>query len=171
VIRKKAASRTRTPLKYSASRKPTRGAAAAAVAPQRKAAPKRRAPVRAQQAEHEVFDEPRAAPELTSKRRRELRADAHGLEPIVHVGHGGISEAVERAVSRALNDHELIKVRLHEPEDKQAMAEQLAAATRSGLCGLVGHTVILYRPKPKQRGVSGVARSAIKRNQKKGGRR
>ena len=46
----------------------------------------------------------------------------------------------------------MIKVRLHEPEDKRAMAEALAKATSSALCGLVGHTVILYKPKPPKRG-------------------
>ena len=88
----------------------------------------------------------------------------------MHVGHGGLSESVVRAVSRALNDHELIKVRLHEPEDKQGMAAELAEATHAALCGLVGHTVILYRAKPKKRGVSGVARTAIKRNRERRGR-
>jgi RNA-binding protein len=114
---------------------------------------------------------PATPAELTSKRRRELRADAHGLEPIVHVGHGGVTESVVRAVSRALHDHELIKVRLHDPEDKKGMAAELADATRSALCGLVGHTVILFRAKPKKRGVSGVARTAIKRNRERRGRR
>ena len=105
------------------------------------------------------------APVLSAQRRRQLRADAHALEPVVQVGHGGVSEAVIRAVRSALADHELVKVRLHEPEDKQAMANLLAEQTRAALCGLVGHTVILYRPKPRQKPVSGVARSAIKRNQ------
>jgi RNA-binding protein YhbY len=61
-------------------------------------------------------------------------------------------------------------VRLHEPEDKHAMADALANETHAALCGLVGHTVILYRPKPKPKAVSGVARTAIKRNQGKRGR-
>jgi RNA-binding protein len=89
---------------------------------------------------------------------------------LVHVGHGGLSEPVVSAVSQALTDHELIKVRLHEPEDKHGMADALAEATHSALCGLVGHTVILYRPKPRPKAVSGVARSSIKRNQVKRGR-
>ena len=161
MIRKKAARPNRKPLKSSATRRP-------AAAPRR--APK---PVRASARDTARDTEPElpsVAPELTAKRKRELRGDAHGLEPIVHVGHGGISESVVRAVSRALNDHELIKVRLHEPEDKQGMAEELASAAQAALCGLVGHTVILFRPKPKQKGVSGVARSAIKRNQNRRGR-
>jgi len=104
------------------------------------------------------------APTLTPKQLRELRGQAHSLEPIVQVGHSGITPAVVRAISRALLDHALIKVRLHEPEDKKAMAAELAESTRAALCGLVGHTVILYRPK-KPKPTSGVARSAIKRNQ------
>jgi RNA-binding protein len=92
-----------------------------------------------------------AAPQLSASKRRELRAMSHHLQPIVQVGHGGVGAAVIAAVIRALGDHELIKVRLHEPEDKQAMAEALAVGTRSALCGLIGHTVILYKPKPPAR--------------------
>lgn len=87
---------------------------------------------------------------ITSRQRRALRGLAHALEPTVQVGHAGITDAVVAAVKRALLDHELVKVRLHEPEDKKAMAQALATATMSALCGLVGHTVIIYRPHPKE---------------------
>jgi len=66
----------------------------------------------------------------------------------VHVGGSGITEAVLRAVDGALLAHELVKVRLHEPADKRADAEGLAAGTGAALCGLIGHVVILYRPHP-----------------------
>lgn len=92
----------------------------------------------------------RPAPVLDSHARKRARGLAHSLEPLVHVGHGGISAGVVTAVGQALLDHELIKVRLHEPEDKTAMAQALAEATGSALCGLVGHTVILYRPHPEK---------------------
>jgi len=157
VFRKKVARPNRKSVKSSATRKPARKAAAPA-------------PRRAPKPTYDPADVPSEAPELTAKRKRELRGDAHGLEPLVHVGHGGVSPAVVDAVSGALLDHELIKVRLHEPEDKRGMADELASATHSVLCGLVGHTVILFRPKPKQKGVSGVARTSIKRNQNKRGR-
>ena len=48
-------------------------------------------------------------------------------------------------VSKALETHELIKVRLHQPSNKKAMARELAELSSSELCGRVGHTVILYR--------------------------
>jgi len=89
------------------------------------------------------------APELSGQTKRELRARAHHLQPVVLVGHAGLQPPVLAAVSRALRDHELIKVRLHEPEDKDGTAQALAEATNSALCGLVGHTVILYKPRPK----------------------
>jgi RNA-binding protein len=86
---------------------------------------------------------------LSSAQRRGLRAQAHHLEPIVQVGHSGVTDGVIAAVREALRAHELIKVRLHEPEDKKGMAEALAAGSVSTLCGLVGHTAILYKRHPK----------------------
>lgn len=86
---------------------------------------------------------------LAGFQRRHLRKLAHDLRPVVHVGESGITEAVLRALDRALEDHELVKVRLHEPEDKKACAARLAEASGAELCGLVGHTVILYREHPE----------------------
>jgi RNA-binding protein YhbY len=43
-----------------------------------------------------------------------------------------------------------VKIRLHEPEDKHGDAARLAEGAGAALCGLVGHTVILYRPHPEK---------------------
>jgi len=91
-----------------------------------------------------------APPALSSAQRRRLRGLAHGLTPIVQVGQQGVTPAVLSAVAQALLDHELIKVRLREPEDKHGMSTALAEGTQSTLCGLVGHTVILYKPHPER---------------------
>lgn len=87
---------------------------------------------------------------LTSKQRKRLRGLAHDLHPLVHVGHEGISAGVVAAADQALLDHELIKVRLHEPDDKRDHAGQLATRCQATLCGLIGHTVILYRRHPEK---------------------
>jgi RNA-binding protein len=89
------------------------------------------------------------APQLTSRQRKALRGRAHALHSVVIVGHAGVDDRVLRSVDEALTAHELIKVRLHAPEDKRGDATALATATRAALCGLVGHTVILYRPHPE----------------------
>ena len=85
---------------------------------------------------------------LSGRQRKHLRGLAHRLEPVVHVGHHGVTDAVVAAVNEQLTAHELIKVRLHEPEDKKGMADDLATRTGADPCGLVGHTVILYRRHP-----------------------
>jgi len=87
---------------------------------------------------------------LSSRQRKHLRGLAHRLEPVVHVGAQGVTDAVAAALDQALADHELVKVRLHEPEDKTAMAAALAARAGAEPCGLVGHTVILYRRHPER---------------------
>jgi RNA-binding protein len=85
---------------------------------------------------------------LSGRQRRALRARAHRLQPVVQVGQAGTTPEVIRAIDAALLAHELIKVRLQQPEDKKATAAGLAHATGAALCGLIGHTVILYRPHP-----------------------
>ncbi|MEZ4270623.1 MAG: YhbY family RNA-binding protein [Myxococcota bacterium] len=90
---------------------------------------------------------------LLGFQRTYLRGKAHDLEPVVQVGDAGISAAVIKAVEQALLDHELIKVRMRQPDDKKAMAQELADTKSDAQlqCGLVGHTVILYRRHPKPR--------------------
>lgn len=91
-----------------------------------------------------------AAPDLDSTQRRHLRSLAHPLKPIVFVGEAGISPAVAKALDEALGAHELVKVRLRQPGDKKAAARELAEVSGAALCGVVGHTVVLYRPHPEE---------------------
>jgi len=92
----------------------------------------------------------RPVPVLEGFQKRALRARAHGLKAVAQLGGPGLSEGVVAAVDAALRDHELVKIRMLQPTDKKAQARALAEATGSALCGLVGHTVILYRPDPEE---------------------
>jgi RNA-binding protein len=87
---------------------------------------------------------------LNGRQRRFLRGLAQRLEPTVWVGDAGITEGVRRALDEALRATELVKVRMRQPEDKKAMAVALAAAASAELCGLVGHTAVLYRADPEE---------------------
>ena len=82
---------------------------------------------------------------LTGSQRKHLRSLAHPLKPVVQVGESGLSEAVIQAVDQALRIHELVKVRLLRPNNKKEEARSLSDRSGAHLCGLVGHTVILYR--------------------------
>lgn len=94
-----------------------------------------------------MTDEPTT---LRGFERQHLRGLAHPLSPVVQVGRSGVTEEVIGTVRRALDDHELVKVALHRPTDKKAMAAELASRAEAHLCGLVGHRVILYRRHPER---------------------
>lgn len=87
---------------------------------------------------------------MKGHQRKYLRGLAHALEPVVQVGQQGVSDAVLEQTRTQLLAHELIKVKMREPTDKKAMAEKLAQDTDAELCGLIGHTAILYRPHPEE---------------------
>lgn len=86
---------------------------------------------------------------LTGKQRRHLRSLGHALEPVVHIGKDGLSEAFVAAVEQALDDHELIKVRVLESAalDRHEAADALAARTGSQVAQVLGNTFLLYRPR------------------------
>lgn len=88
-------------------------------------------------------------PVLSGAERTRLRGQAHHLDPVVIVGQNGVTDAIIEAIHAALWQHELIKVRMHEPEDKYAQAEEIAQRAHAILLGLRGHTLILWRPRIK----------------------
>ncbi len=88
---------------------------------------------------------------LTSTQRKHLRGLAHHLEPVVRVGQKGVTDSVVAETGRALESHELIKVRLDaEGKEKKVLAEDLAAKTESELAGVVGKIAILYRTRDEK---------------------
>jgi RNA-binding protein len=87
---------------------------------------------------------------MTGFQRKYLRGLAHSLEPVVQVGQNGVCDAVVEQIQAQLLSHELIKVKMHEPSDKKAMAAELARESGAELCGLIGHVAILYRPHPEE---------------------
>lgn len=89
---------------------------------------------------------------LTSRERAHLKARAHALEPVVHVGHAGLTTELAAEVDRALTAHELIKVRIggDDREQRQALGSELAAETNATVVHRVGKVVILWRPRPPE---------------------
>lgn len=85
--------------------------------------------------------------ELTGKQKRYLRGLGNALRPVVQIGKEGLTEAVTKAVERALEDHELIKIKTTEgcEEHIRDVAPELAARTRSTVAQTLGRTALLYR--------------------------
>lgn len=87
---------------------------------------------------------------MIGRERAKLRADAHHLTPLVHVGKEGLSATVIGALYDTLRTHELVKVKLGKNVDMKAKdaAAALAQATESEIIQVIGHTATFYRENP-----------------------
>src|SRR5471032_2629602 len=88
------------------------------------------------------------APELNNAEKRELKAKAQRLEPMVKLGHAGMSEAFLRSMDGALTLHGLVKMKFSDFKDqKHELAPQIAEKTASTLVMQVGNVAVFFRPK------------------------
>jgi RNA-binding protein len=92
--------------------------------------------------------EPRA-PALSDRQRRHLRGLAHALRSVIRVGAAGLAPGVLAETTRALADHELIKVKaaVGDREARDELFRTLARLTGSALVHRIGNVAVLYRPR------------------------
>ena len=88
---------------------------------------------------------------MTSKQRAYLRGLANTMEPILHAGKGGISDAMIKQADDALTARELIKGKVLEtaPGTAREIAEDIAAQVNAQVVQVVGRTFVLFRQKEK----------------------
>ncbi len=88
---------------------------------------------------------------LTSRDKKRLRQIAHHLDAVVTVADQGISDGVTAETERALQDHELIKVRLSigDRDARRAAGDDLASRTAAQVVQHIGKIMVLYRANPK----------------------
>jgi putative YhbY family RNA-binding protein len=88
--------------------------------------------------------------QLTPAQRKEHRAAAHHLDPVVLIGAEGLTPAVRKETDNALNAHGLIKVRVF--SDERAAREEIFAALADTLNAApiqhIGKLLVLWRPIP-----------------------
>lgn len=84
---------------------------------------------------------------LTGKQSRFLRGLGHHLQPVVLIGKEEISAGVTNSVNEALEQHELIKIKLQEgcSLGRQEVADLLAERCDAAIAQILGRTILLYR--------------------------
>jgi RNA-binding protein len=89
---------------------------------------------------------------LTGKQRHHLRALAHHLNPVVQIGHEGVTGAIIAQIEGALAAHELIKVRLGTecPMTRDEVAEAIVLGTKSEIAQTIGRVIVAYRRRPQK---------------------
>ena len=88
---------------------------------------------------------------INSDRKKQYRTIGHKLNPIVTIAGKGLSEGVRLELNRALDDHELIKVKLAvaEREDRKELVAELVTLANVELIQEIGKVVLLYRANKK----------------------
>ena len=87
--------------------------------------------------------------QLTPAQRKDHRADAHHLDPVVMVGNDGLTDNVKKEIDAALNAHGLIKVRVFSDDRvaREVMFQTLAEDLSAAPIQHIGKLLVLWRPK------------------------
>lgn len=88
---------------------------------------------------------------LTNSQKRHLKTLAHARKPIVIIGNNGVTPAVLHEILLALDYHELIKIRVNAQDRaaREAMIEEICAASKATLLQRIGHIATLFRRNPE----------------------
>ena len=88
--------------------------------------------------------------QLTPAQRKERRASAHHLDPVVMIGGDGLTAAVVKEVDGALTSHGLIKVRVFSDDRsaREAMFTTLADQLNAAPIQHIGKLLVLWRAMP-----------------------
>ena len=78
---------------------------------------------------------------------KQLRAIGHKLKPIVTIAGNGLSDGVLAEVSRALDDHELIKVKISvgSRDSRDELLKELLTTCGAELVQRIGNTALILR--------------------------
>lgn len=87
---------------------------------------------------------------LTPAERKEHRAGAHHLSPVVAIGGDGLTPAVTKEIDAALKAHGLIKVRVFSDDrtEREALLGTLADTLDAAPIQHIGKLLVLWRPVP-----------------------
>ncbi len=90
--------------------------------------------------------------QLTTAQRKEHRAEAHHLDPVVMIGNDGLTPAVRREIDLSLKSHGLIKIRVQGDDRvaREAMYQALADDLGAAPIQHIGKLFVLWRPKAEK---------------------
>lgn len=87
---------------------------------------------------------------LTPAQRKDKRAEAHHLDPVVMIGNEGLTPAVTKEIDAALKAHGLIKVRVFsdDREARNTLLDTLSDQLNAAPIQHIGKLLVLWRPIP-----------------------
>lgn len=86
---------------------------------------------------------------ISTAQRRELKAEAHSLNPVVTIADNGLSPSVLKEIDHSLNIHGLIKVRVvsDERELRESYLAEICQTLGAAAVQHIGKLLVVWRPK------------------------
>lgn len=83
---------------------------------------------------------------LNAKQKKRFRAIGHELKPVVTIAGNGLSDNVLNELNRALDDHELIKVKIiGDREERGIIVKELSTLPSTEVVQQIGGVALVYR--------------------------
>lgn len=88
---------------------------------------------------------------LNAAKKKHFRTIGHNLKPVVMVADKGLTDGVVEETLRALNDHELIKVKfaVGDREVKQQLMKELVETVEAEMVQTIGKIALIYKAAEK----------------------
>ena len=104
--------------------------------------------------------------QLSSEQRRQLRAQAHGLNPVVSIAQQGLSDTVMKEIDNCLKAHELIKIRVYgdDREAREGFFTTICSTLDAAPVQHIGKLLVVWRPRPEGEEAEKVSKPARPRS-------
>lgn len=88
---------------------------------------------------------------LSNDQKKAFRSIGHTLNPIVMIAGNGLTDRVKEELNRALDDHELIKIKISvgDRDVKKQVLTSLLQSTGALLVQQIGNVALILRRNPK----------------------
>ncbi|MBD5769681.1 YhbY family RNA-binding protein [Marinomonas colpomeniae] len=92
---------------------------------------------------------------ITNAQKKQFRLIGHALNPVVMIAGNGLTETVLTEIDRALEDHELVKIRISitDREVRTALIAEISKIMKCETVQTIGKVALFYRaalePNPK----------------------
>ena len=85
---------------------------------------------------------------ISNQQKKHFRAIGHNLRPVVTISHKGLTDNLGHEIDRALNDHELIKIKINTPkrEVRKEITSQICQQHNAECIQSIGYIALVYRP-------------------------
>ena len=84
---------------------------------------------------------------ISKNQKKYLRSLLHHKNVVIYIGQNGLTENVSKEIEQALNQHELIKIRIRngDREFRNNLAEQICTQNHAILIQNIGSVYSIYR--------------------------